>query len=105
QGQPALTKIASNSGKGQEVVHCPHCLVALYSHYAGAGRAMAFVRVGTLDNPRAVAPDIHIFTSTKLPWITLDDRVPVVPEYYDRKLHWPAASLVRRARALAQDQG
>ncbi len=45
---------------------------------------------------RQCPPDIHIFTATKQPWLVLDDRVPVVPEYYDRKVYWPAASLARR---------
>ncbi len=94
--------IPSNSGKGQTIARCPTCKVALFSHYAGAGRLMAFVRVGTLRDPAACPPDIHIFTSTKLPWLVLDDKVPVLPEYYDRKAHWPQASLDRRLALLAK---
>ena len=54
-----------------------------------------------LDQAFRVAPDIHIFTSTKQPWVILPPDVPVVPEYYDRKAHWPQASLERRAARLA----
>ena len=89
-------------GKGQIVARCPACKVALYSHYAGAGRLIAFVRAGTLLNPAECPPDIHIFTSTQQPWLTLDDRVPVLPGYYDRKAHWPQASLDRRTALLAR---
>lgn len=92
----------SASGKGQTIARCASCKLALYSHYAGAGRSMAFVRVGTLNDPAECPPDIHIFTSTKLPWVALDSRVPVLPEYYDRKAHWPLASLERRAALLAK---
>jgi hypothetical protein len=91
----------SASGKGQVVCRCPACKVALWSHYAGAGRKLAFVRVGTLDRPDDCPPDIHIYTSTKLGWVTLDGRVPVVPGYYDRKLYWPDWALARRAAMLA----
>lgn len=101
-GRPVEVTIPSASGKGQTVLRCPTCQVALWSHYAGAGTAMAFVRVGTLDNPGALPPDIHIFTSTKLPWVVLPEAMPAVPEYYDRKAYWPEASLARRRAALGR---
>lgn len=88
------------SGKGQIVLRCPDCCVALWSHYAGAGRKLAFVRVGTLCDPAACPPDIHIFTSTKLPWYVLPEGVPAVPEYYDRRQFWPPEALQRRARLM-----
>lgn len=102
QGQPELVVTPSNSGKGQEIARCPRCKVAVYSHYAGAGRSVSFVRVGTLDEPAACPPDIHIFTASKLPWLVLDGRVPFVREYYDRKAHWPQASLARFAALRAR---
>ena len=101
-GQPEEVVTPSASGRGQIVLRCPTCKVALYSHYAGAGRKVAFVRVGTLDAPSACPPDIHIFTATKLDWVALDDRVPVVSEYYDRKVMWPDWALARRAVMLAK---
>ena len=104
-GEPELVATPSASGKGQDIARCPRCQVALWSHYAGAGRALAFVRVGTLEHPERCPPDIHIYTSTRLPWVMLDGRVPVVPGYYDRKQHWPEASLERRAKLLARGRG
>lgn len=86
----------SNSGKGQVIMRCPSCQVALWSHYAGAGPKLSFVQVGTLDEPDRLPPDIHVFTSTRQPWVTLPPNVPAVREYYDRKLFWPAESLERR---------
>jgi hypothetical protein len=95
-GQPQTIHIPSNSGLGQKIVRCPACHVALWSHYAGAGDALAFVRVGTLDDPDRLPPDIHIFTASKQPWVVLPPGTPAVSEYYDRERHWPPASLERR---------
>ena len=98
-GAPELVLTPSASGKGQRIARCPTCHIALWSHYAGAGDAVSFVRVGTLDQPGRLPPDIHIFTSTKQTWVVLPEGIPAVPEYYDRKRYWPPESLARR-RAL-----
>ena len=82
-GQVELVATPSSSGKGQKIARCPVCRVAVWSHYAGAGDAVCFVRVGTLDEPDRLPPDIHIFTSTKQPWVVLPPGVPAVAEYYD----------------------
>ena len=92
----------SASGAGQEIHRCPTCRIALWSHYSGAGPCMAFVRVGTLDEPDRLPPDIHIFTASKQPWLVLPPGTPAVPEYYDREQHWPAESLARRQLLLPQ---
>jgi hypothetical protein len=59
-----------------------------------------FVRVGTLDDPDALPPDIHIFTESRQPWLVLPEGRPAVPQYYDRDLYWPADSLARRRAIL-----
>src|SRR4051812_34421227 len=66
-GTPEMVWTPSNSGKGQNIARCPRCRIALWSNYAGAGDAIRFVRVGTLENP--CPPDIHIFTASKQPWV------------------------------------
>jgi len=104
-GEPDLIVTPSASGKGQKVARCPACMVAVWSHYAGAGEAVRFVRVGTLAQPALLPPDIHIFTSTKLPWVTLPAGTPAVPEYYDRRQHWPADSLDRWRALRERRQG
>jgi hypothetical protein len=101
-GAPELVMTPSASGAGQRIARCPRCRVALWSHYSGAGDAVKFVRVGTLDEPGRLPPDIHIFTATKQPWVVLPPGTPAVPEYYDRKRHWPAESLARRDAMLAR---
>ena len=99
QGEVEVVDTPSNSGRGQKIARCPACRIALWSNYAGAGEAVRFVRVGALDNPGALPPDIHIFTASKQPWVTLPADANAVPAYYKASEHWPAESLVRR-RAL-----
>lgn len=97
---PDLVHTPSASGLGQKVARCARCRVAVWSHYAGSGPVVSFVRVGTLDNPDRLPPDIHIFTASRQPWVTLPAGTPAVPEFYDREACWPAASLARRALLL-----
>jgi hypothetical protein len=99
EGSPEMVDTPSNSGKGQKIARCPHCRIALWSNYAGAGDRLRFVRVGTLDEPDRLPPDIHIFTESKQPWVVLPPGTPAVPQYYRSADLWPAASLARR-RAL-----
>ncbi len=99
---PQRVLTPSASGKGQQIWRCPSCWIALSSHYAGAGESMHFVRVGTLDEPDRLPPDIHIFTASRQPWVQLSGEVPAVPEYYDRLDHWPADSLARREALRAR---
>ena len=101
-GEPDWVNTPSASGKGQNIARCPACRIALWSCYSGAGPLVRFVRVGTLDAPAQFLPDIHIFTSTKQPWLVLSPGAPVVPEYYDREKYWPAESLARRRALMAR---
>jgi hypothetical protein len=94
--EPELVDTPSASGYGQKFARCPRCRIALWSNYAGAGPLIRFVRVGTLDLPDHLPPDIHIFTTSKQPWVVIAPGAPGVPEYYEREKHWPAESLARR---------
>ena len=104
-GEPQVVNTPSNSGKGQKIARCPRCQVALWSNYGGAGDAVRFVRVGTLKEPDRLPPDIHIFTSSKQPWVVLPPNTPAVAEYYDRAKYWPPASLERRRTLMARVPG
>ena len=101
-GEPELVDTPSASGLGQRIARCPTCRVALWSHYAGAGPLVRFVKVGTLDQPDHLPPDIHIFTASKQPWVVIPPHMPAVPEYYEREQYWPAESLARRQAMLPQ---
>lgn len=101
EGETEEVVTPSASGKGQVVVRCPSCRVALYSHYAGSGRLTAFVRTGTLDDPGRCPPDVHIFTSTRLPWVVLPPGIPAFAEYYRASEVWRPDALARRAALRA----
>ncbi|MBV9252003.1 MAG: GFA family protein [Acetobacteraceae bacterium] len=94
--EPEMVDTPSASGKGQRIARCPVCRVAVWSNYAGGGPAVRFIRVGTLDDPDQCPPDIHIFTSSKQPWVTLPSSAMAVPEFYDLDKVWPPESLERR---------
>ena len=104
-GTPDAVLTPSNSGRGQKIVRCPTCRIAVWSHYAGAGDAVAFVRVGTLAEPDRLPPDIHIYTASKQPWVVPPPGTPAVAVYYDLKQHWPEASLARRRELQARLKG
>ena len=74
--------------------------MAAWSEYGGRSE-IRFVRGGTLDNPAAAAPDVHIYTRSKLPWVRLPESTPAFEVYYDSKALWPPASLDRRRAAPA----
>ena len=98
-GEPEPVDVPRDDGSAQRIHRCPVCQVAVYSEY---GRPeVRFVRGGTLDEPSSVAPDVHIFTRSKLPWVTLPEDVPAVEVYYDSKALWPAESLERLRAAVA----
>jgi hypothetical protein len=92
-GDPRPVDVPREDGSAQRIFRCPTCQVAVFSQY---GRTdVNFVRGGTLDDPSSVGPDAHIFTRSKLRWITLPESVPAFEVYYDTKSLWPAASLER----------
>ena len=96
-GESQPVSVPRDDGGEQVIWRCPTCRIALYSQYTYP--QARFVRAGTLDDPASVAPDVHIFTRSKLPWVTLPEGVPAFDVYYDTEKLWPAASL-ERLRAL-----
>lgn len=96
KGSPKPVMTPSESGRGQQIWRCRECEVALWSNYGGARDILRFVRVGTLDAPREIEPDIHIYTRSKLPWVRLPEDALAVESYYDSSEVWPAESLKRR---------
>ena len=99
-GEPKPVEAPRDDGSKQLIFRCPTCQVAVFSEY---GRPeVRFVRGGTLDQPSAVAPDVHIFTRSKMPWIELPETVPAFEVYYDSKALWPAASLERLEAVMSR---
>ena len=98
-GEPQPVDVPRDDGSKQRIYRCPTCQVAVFSEYGR--REIWFVRGGTLDEPAGIAPDVHIYTRSKLPWITLPESAPAFEVYYDRKALWPAASLERFGSVMA----
>lgn len=99
-GQPEPVTMPTESGLPHDIYRCPKCRIAVWSTYGGRTK-IRFVRVGTLERPAALPPDVHIYTRSKLPWVTLPAGVPAFDAYYDSKTLWPAESLARRAAAMS----
>jgi hypothetical protein len=99
KGAPTPTTVPTDSGRPHDIWRCPTCLTALWSDY-GRRPALRFVRMGTLDDPSALSPDVHIFTRSKQPWVGLPADVPAFEIYYDMEKLWPAESLARRRAAV-----
>ncbi|HEX3429406.1 MAG TPA: GFA family protein [Rhizomicrobium sp.] len=99
-GHPEPVSVPTDSGRPHDIYRCPGCRTALWSDY-GRRPALRFVRVGTLDDASALPPDGHIFTRSKLPWVSLPPDVPAFEMYYDMQTLWPPESLARRRAILA----
>lgn len=98
-GAPEPTRMPTDSGRVHDVYRCPRCRTALWSDY-GARPALRFVRVGTLDEPVALPPDVHIFTRSKLPWVGLPEGARIFEVYYDMRKEWTPEALARRRAAV-----
>jgi hypothetical protein len=98
-GSPQPVDAPRDDGSVQRIYRCPECQVAVFSEYSRP--EVWFVRGGTLDDPAGVTPDVHIFTRSKVGWLTLPDGAPAFEVYYDASKLWPADSLRRLEAALA----
>lgn len=98
-GDPQPVPVPRDDGSEQLISRCPTCQVAVFSTYTRP--ELLFVRGGTLDDPRGVTPDVHIFTRSKVGWVVLPDSTPAFEVYYDAKTLWPAKSLERARAARA----
>ncbi|MGI3183826.1 GFA family protein [Nioella aestuarii] len=83
------------SGKGQVISRCENCGVAVFSSYLIRQGKLLYIRVGTLNHPENCPPDVHIFTSSKLPWLKIETDIPVFEEFYVFKDVWPAKAYAR----------
>lgn len=106
KGDLEILTVSSPSGKGQTIARCQSCRVAVWSNYhmGGLRDYIRFIRVGTLDNPDLMPPDVHIFTSTKQPWVQLPEGDMSYAEFYPYEEVWSADCLARRA-ALLDESG
>lgn len=101
---PEIILTPSYSGRGQMIARCLNCRVAVWSHYGTAREAAAFIRVGTLDDPSAITPDVHIFRSSAVAWLALTDGKPAFDEFYpDRLAIWGADAVARWEKLISSE--
>lgn len=98
-GNVHLTKGPTEYDSPHDIYRCDSCQTPLWSDYGGRPN-YRFVRVGTLDEPNTITPDVHIFTRSKVDWVTIPENHRVFDVYYDTKEEWPADMLERRRAAL-----
>lgn len=101
-GQVVENRIITGSSNPLIECRCTECRTVLWMHYASAGRRIAFVRAGTLNEPGRCPPDIHIYTRSKQDWIVLSDTAPAKRGYYDRAAYWPEDSIARHKAATVR---
>lgn len=98
--------VPTPSGTGQDITRCKECKVAVWSNYnmGGLRKHIRFIRVGTLDNPDQFPPDVHIYTSSKQPWVILPEKDLRVERFYEFAKTWSPTSL-ERLRAIEDSAG
>ena len=101
-GAPRSCTLKGGSGKDHDVFFCATCGTYLWSRYHGVPGDSLFVRAGTLDDASEIGPDVHIYTQTKLAWLTLPNDVPSFEAFYELSKVWPAESLERFRRNVAK---
>jgi len=90
--------VPTPSGTGQDISRCAKCKVAVWSNYNMGGalrKFIRFIRVGTLDAPDQLPPDVHIYTCSKQPWVILPENDRRADEFYNTQETWSADSLER----------
>jgi len=92
---PKSFSLSGGSSKRHDVFFCENCGTTLWSRYHIAPGDTLFVRAGTLDNPEAVTPDVHIFTRSKLPWLQLPEGISVFESIYKIDEVWSPESRER----------
>jgi hypothetical protein len=90
---PQPVDVPRDDGSVQRIFRCRRCQVAVFSEYGLPG--VWFVRGGTLDDPTHITPDVHIYTRSKVAWVTLQEDTPAFEVYYGTKQLWPTESLRR----------
>jgi hypothetical protein len=98
---PSSFRLAGGSRQPHDVIFCERCGTIVWSRYHPVPWAL-FVRAGTLDDPDAVKPDLHMFIRSKLPWLELPKGARAFDSFYRLDEVWPAESLERRRNARAE---
>lgn len=80
---------------------CPKCKTELWGNNV-LGAAVCDLKVGTLDFPSLMEPDLHTFVESKVDWVRLPEGAKATPRGYDYREVWPKSSLKRLEVAMAR---
>ncbi|PSL17793.1 GFA family protein [Shimia abyssi] len=102
-GSMRVVRVSTPSGAGQSITRCETCGVAVWSKYHALpkiGNEVLFIRVGTLDDPATMPPDVHIHTSSKQPYVTLSEHTRRFEEFYTPQSVWSQGSIKRYSEVV-----
>jgi hypothetical protein len=97
-------RLTAGTGQPHDIYYCPNCGIRLWSHYHASPGDTLLLRAGTLDDPAAITPDVHIFTRNKLPWVQLPPGARAFETMYKLADVWTDESRARLRASIAEKQ-
>jgi hypothetical protein len=76
EGELASYVVTGDSGKPVNRWHCANCASGIHLT-CEADPGYVFLKVGTLDDPSLASPQMHIYASSRQPWLNFTDELPV----------------------------
>ena len=73
-GTPRIYHSTSSTGRAKAGAFCPDCGTRIY-HQPQWRKGTISVKPGTLDDTTWLQPQIHIWTASKQPWVTIPEGV------------------------------
>jgi hypothetical protein len=104
QTPPQTLSIARPSGAKKDVFVCPKCKAIVWDVWADYSGAIISIRVGTLDIPSLMEPDLHIYVDSKVSWLPLPKDAKTCRGMFDEKKDWPKSSTARLEACWAKFQ-
>ena len=98
--EPKFYRLTAGSGQAHDVYYCEHCGTRLWSRFEAVPGETILLRAGTLDDPAAVTPDVHIYTRSKLPWVRLPEGARAFEAMYKLAEVWPDETRARFRRHI-----
>ena len=98
--EPKFYRLTAGSGQTHDVYYCPDCGTRLWSRFEAVPGDTILLRAGTLDDPAAVTPDVHIYTRSKLPWVRLPEGARAFEAMYKLAEVWPDETRARYRRHI-----
>lgn len=78
-GTPVAFGYIANSGRKLSRNFCRDCGARLFTSRLESFPGLVFVQLGSLDDPKDIAPKVEMFTRRRLPWV---EALPL-PQYED----------------------